>query len=165
MAAGLTIDKSKIEALRERFNAVVKEKLGVEDLIPIRRVDLVISLDQVDDALETLLGYVEPCGIGNPKPVLAVEQAAAREVRELKGKHLKMVVDDGSGIRADRLDRIFDPFYTTRREAGSPGLGLAVVHGIVTGHRGRVDVVSVEGEGTRFTVTLPAPKDEAFPEL
>lgn len=97
MAAGLTVEKSMIPALRERFNSIVREELGEDDLIPTRKVDLVISLDQVDDSLETLLGYVEPCGIGNPKPVLALEQAAVRELRELKGKHLKMTIEDGSG--------------------------------------------------------------------
>jgi single-stranded-DNA-specific exonuclease len=112
MAAGLTVDKGQLGALRERFNSVVREELGVEDLIPTRRVDLLVSLNEVDDDLENLLSYVEPCGIGNPKPVLAVEQAAARNVRELKGKHLKMSVDDGKGrieaIGFNWVDRLTD---------------------------------------------------------
>ncbi len=112
MAAGLTVEQGKIEELRERFNSVVREELDETDLIPRRRVDLVVALDQIDEDLENLLGYVEPCGIGNPKPVLAVEQAAVRDLRELKGKHLKMMIEDGSGrieaIGFNWVDRLTD---------------------------------------------------------
>ncbi|MDH4187570.1 MAG: ATP-binding protein [Nitrospira sp.] len=67
------------------------------------------------------------------------------------------VADTGSGIPAAQRSRIFDPFFTTRDEG--TGLGLAIVHAIIEGHGGRVDVDSVEGQGTTFTILLPGGRD------
>jgi signal transduction histidine kinase len=79
--------------------------------------------------------------------MLAEEQATG-------GPGLRVSVSDtGSGIPAAQRSRIFDPFYTTRDEG--TGLGLAIVHAIVEAHRGRIDVESVEGRGTTFTIALP----------
>jgi len=63
------------------------------------------------------------------------------------------VSDTGVGIPAAQRSRVFDPFYTTRDEG--TGLGLAIVHAIVEAHRGRIDVESVEGHSTTFTIALP----------
>jgi signal transduction histidine kinase len=64
------------------------------------------------------------------------------------------VSDQGQGIAPDVVRRIFDPFYTTK--ASGTGLGLHVVRCVVDGAGGRVDVASVPGQGTRFTLTFPA---------
>jgi two-component system sensor histidine kinase PilS (NtrC family) len=64
------------------------------------------------------------------------------------------VGDSGQGIAAEDLERVFDPFFTTK-DAGT-GLGLATVHRIVEDHRGRVEVESSSGKGTRVRVWLPA---------
>ncbi len=61
----------------------------------------------------------------------------------------------GPGINPELRDRIFDPFFSTRREDGGSGLGLAAVHGIVNALGGMVRVESQIGEGTRFEVYLP----------
>jgi signal transduction histidine kinase len=63
------------------------------------------------------------------------------------------VSDTGAGIPAAQRSKIFDPFFTTRDEG--TGLGLAIVHAIIEAHRGRIDVESVEGHGTTFTIVLP----------
>ena len=63
------------------------------------------------------------------------------------------VRDTGSGIAAERLERIFEPLYTTK--PGGTGLGLYIVQEIVAAHGGQVTVESVEGQGTTFTITLP----------
>ena len=70
--------------------------------------------------------------------------------------------DDGSGIPQDHVHRIFDPFFTTQRGRGGTGLGLHIVYGIVRNVlRGFIDVASVPGEGTRFTLTLPIDLENA----
>jgi two-component system NtrC family sensor kinase len=63
------------------------------------------------------------------------------------------IVDTGMGIEPANLDKIFEPFYTTKAEGS--GLGLSVCHNIVTNHGGRISVESVVGQGTRFDVRLP----------
>jgi signal transduction histidine kinase len=65
------------------------------------------------------------------------------------------VTDSGPGIDAGLRSRIFDPFFTTKDEG--TGLGLAIVHAIVEAHQGRIDVDSVVGRGTSFTIILPHP--------
>jgi signal transduction histidine kinase len=68
------------------------------------------------------------------------------------------VADTGSGIPADNLEHIFDPFYTTKHESGEregTGLGLSIVHQIVQEHRGYIEVESMVGNGTTFFVSLP----------
>jgi len=71
-----------------------------------------------------------------------------------------VVADTGTGMDAATLEQIFLPFFTTREVDQGTGLGLSVVHGIVTAHGGRIDVQSSPGRGTVFTVTLPACSDE-----
>lgn len=63
------------------------------------------------------------------------------------------VSDSGDGVSPDDLERIFDPFYSTR-ESGT-GLGLALVHRVVESHGGSIKVSSSQGEGSTFTLTLP----------
>lgn len=66
------------------------------------------------------------------------------------------VKDEGAGIDAATLSRIFDPFFTRRSHGEGTGLGLSVVHSIVRAHEGGVHVTSVVGQGTSFEVLLPA---------
>ncbi len=65
------------------------------------------------------------------------------------------VEDSGVGIPPDHLDRIFDPYFTTKGPQGGTGLGLAVVYNVVTNHGGRVEVDSQPGRGTLFRIWLP----------
>jgi signal transduction histidine kinase len=64
--------------------------------------------------------------------------------------------DTGQGIPPESLEKIFNPFFTTRQEG--TGLGLAITHRIVQGHGGRIEVASRIGEGTTFTMVLPIEK-------
>jgi len=66
------------------------------------------------------------------------------------------VADTGYGIDAEDLPRIFEPFYTTKKEGKGVGLGLSMVYGIVREHKGTIDVESKAGEGSQFKLTLPA---------
>jgi len=69
------------------------------------------------------------------------------------------VADTGSGIAPDIIDRIFDPFFTTKEVGTGTGLGLSLVHGIVTELGGAIDVASTPGAGSTFTVYLPRSGD------
>ena len=71
--------------------------------------------------------------------------------------------DTGQGIRAKDIDKIFEPFYTTKEVGRGTGLGLAIAYGIVERHHGSIWVESEEGKGTSFFVRLPIP--EIPPEM
>jgi two-component system NtrC family sensor kinase len=65
------------------------------------------------------------------------------------------VVDAGEGIAPDRLDRVFQPFFSTKKRNQGTGLGLPIAEEIVRGHRGEVEVLSIPGNGTEVIVRLP----------
>jgi signal transduction histidine kinase len=82
------------------------------------------------------------------------------EVRISTRCHGQMVItsirDTGCGIAPEHLSKIFDPFFTTKPVGEGTGLGLSISHGIIERHGGKLDVASVPGEGTTFTVSIPA---------
>jgi two-component system, NtrC family, sensor kinase len=65
------------------------------------------------------------------------------------------IMDDGLGISKENLNRIFNPFYTTKPVGKGTGLGLSICHGIVTGHGGKIYAESESGKGASFIVELP----------
>ncbi|MCC6590018.1 MAG: HAMP domain-containing protein [Bryobacterales bacterium] len=65
------------------------------------------------------------------------------------------VRDNGAGIPADVLPRIFEPFFSTKEDQQRTGLGLAIAFGIIEQHQGRIEVASTERQGTEFTISLP----------
>lgn len=69
------------------------------------------------------------------------------------------VQDTGHGMDKDTLERIFDPFFTTKPVGKGTGMGLALIHGVITGHGGAIDVSSKRGVGTTFDVYLPLAED------
>jgi PAS domain S-box-containing protein len=71
------------------------------------------------------------------------------------------IKDDGEGIPPELIDRIFDPFFSTRTVYEGSGLGLGIAYQIVKSHGGEIDVDSAPGEGTCFHVRLPAPHPDS----
>ncbi len=66
------------------------------------------------------------------------------------------VADDGCGMEEILAQRIFEPFFTTREADRGSGLGLSVVHGIVTSHGGQIELRTAPGQGSEFAIILPA---------
>ncbi len=72
------------------------------------------------------------------------------------------VTDTGMGIEQHIMDRIFDPYFTTKKKEKGTGIGLAVTHGIIKGHGGQIDVFTKPGKGTEFRVLLPVIADNTY---
>jgi two-component system, cell cycle sensor histidine kinase and response regulator CckA len=87
----------------------------------------------------------------------------AARTRSVPGKHYVVlsVEDSGTGINPRTLERICEPFCTTKAPGRGTGLGLAVVHGIVRQHDGVIEVDSIQGTGSTFSVVLPAVEADA----
>jgi single-stranded-DNA-specific exonuclease len=98
MAAGLTIRRERFAEFQVAFLQVAREFLRPEDLVPAQRVDLVLPLGLVSEDLERLMRHLEPCGPGNPAPVFGVRGVVARNARRVGEHHLRMTLDDGSGV-------------------------------------------------------------------
>jgi signal transduction histidine kinase len=75
--------------------------------------------------------------------------------RQADGQALVEVADTGSGIPAEHLSRIYDPFFTTKAIGHGTGLGLSITYGIVREHDGTLNCDSTVGQGTRFVLALP----------
>ncbi len=87
---------------------------------------------------------------------VTLETEEATYINVPTGEYVRLTVEDnGPGIPADIIDKIFDPFFSSKDKAEGTGLGLAVVHGIVKGHQGGIRVKSEPGKGAVFEIYLP----------
>jgi CheY-like chemotaxis protein len=97
---------------------------------------------------------------------VTIDEATATANEIKAGEYVKVSVkDSGSGMDKKTIDRIFDPFFTTktRGRGRGTGLGLATVYGIVRGHKGMIEVTSSPGQGSIFSIYLPAVSGKPAP--
>jgi signal transduction histidine kinase len=91
----------------------------------------------------------------------AMPQGGAVSISTIRqnGSAILQVRDNGAGIDAETIDKVYDPFFTTKGIGKGTGLGLSVSYGIIQEHRGSITVDSTPGEGTVFRISLPAAAD------
>lgn len=91
------------------------------------------------------------------KKILINDEVSSKYPLLNKGNYVQFAVEDnGKGIQEENLNKIFDPYFSTKDKQGGTGLGLYVTYGIIKAHNGHIEVSSKEGEGTRFDVFIPA---------
>ncbi len=104
------------------------------------------------DQIEQLVGHL----VDNAVAAMPGGGTLGVRVSAVEGQALRICVSDtGTGIPPEIRERIFDPFFTTR-PAGDGGMGLSLAHAIAEAHHGTLRVESAPGQGSRFTVVLPA---------
>ncbi len=100
----------------------------------------------------------------NAFEALDAQGGTVRVSTAVQGSYIALrVADNGPGIPEEARDKIFDPFFTTKGSGKGIGLGLAIVYQIVEAHGGSIAMEAAAGQGTAFTVTLPAVRGESPP--
>jgi len=116
-AAGITVETSLIPALQAAFNAAAHATLTADDLVPDKRIDLEVQTDDLTDTLEKLLQHLEPHGLGNPTPTLAIRNARIegrpRRIGSTDGVRTAVKTETGSlpaiGWRLGDCAKLLDP--------------------------------------------------------
>ncbi|MBZ0251810.1 MAG: HAMP domain-containing histidine kinase, partial [Candidatus Methylomirabilis sp.] len=93
--------------------------------------------------------------LSNAIQAISGRGAIRLSTRRVGGEAIVSISDTGCGMSKDVMEKVFDPFYTTKDVGKGTGLGLSISHGIVERHAGRIEVESKPGEGTTFRVILP----------
>ncbi len=145
----------------ERLNEIIDTSIGVVGhSAEMNELKLIKELDDGDDYIQCDAGDIQQVLIAL---IINSIEASSRggkiivrtDYRSNKDQNRIMIIDNGKGIPKDVLPHIFEPFFSTKKSEKNTGLGLSVVYGIIKQHGGTIDVESKEGEGAKFTITLP----------
>lgn len=168
---------------KDGLNRIKKISMGLKDFSHVGGEDRkIIKINDIaDEAITLVLKQIEnKCTIktdfsdisditANPEEITQVinhllinaSHATQEEgiikvsTKEKNGMVFLLVEDNGIGIEPAIIKNIFNPFFTTKPVGKGTGLGLSISHGIIKNHNGRMDVKSVVGKGSRFTLALP----------
>lgn len=144
----------------QKINAIIDDILNL--LIYQQRFQSIRVVKEYDPTLPKV-----PANEGDLRQVFLIMILNAMDAMENGGElrietyqndnEVKIVFKDtGCGIPFEYINRIFDPFFTTKQPGKGTGLGLSIAYGIITQLKGKIDVESKEGLGTKFIITLPA---------
>jgi signal transduction histidine kinase len=145
------ITHEALQMLRPTIPATVLINEEIED-VPL----ILADPSQIQQVVVNLVTNAVQA-IGDRMGTITIGLAATIGSRSSTGNFTRLrIADTGCGMDAETKNRIFEPFFTTKTVGEGTGLGLSVVHGIVTNHGGLIEVASKPGEGTEFTIFLPA---------
>ena len=160
----VSVINDALKFLRSTISTTIK----IEKQINVTKPFIIADPIQIDQIIMNICANSAQAmegGGGNIK--VSVENItinhARREAGDVlaNGEYIKIVIsDNGPGIPAELLEKIFDPYFTTKEVGKGSGMGLAVVQGIVNKHKGSINVKSKPGEGATFTILLPGVKND-----
>lgn len=144
------------EIIRESIEFILHgSKIKVEYLIPKDIWPSEVDVGQINQVIQNItLNSLESMNNGG---IISVKcnNITFPESHNRKGHFIEVnIKDTGRGISKEDLDKIFDPYFSTKNTGN--GLGLAITHSIIQGHEGYIDVMSELGKGTGFSLYLPA---------
>jgi len=162
------IVKALLEFSRERSFSLkqVRFKDLVDDTIKLIKGEMPTNVELQVDVPEEIQGNMDLRRIQQVlinlilNGVQAMDDGGILNIRAYEKKDENgfcfEVEDTGKGIPTENLAKVFDPFFTTKEVGKGSGLGLSVSHGIIEQHRGRIEVESEMGKGTKFSIFLPS---------
>ncbi|ACF15175.1 PAS/PAC sensor hybrid histidine kinase [Chloroherpeton thalassium ATCC 35110] len=167
---------SIVKEIAKMFRSTIPATIDISANVKASNTNILGDATQIHQVLMNLCtNAVQAMSENGGKLVLSVENARTAElmglqVPDLQNKsYLKIsIADTGGGIPREILDRIYEPYFTTKEKGKGTGMGLAVVHGIVKSHQGYIAVESELKNGTAFHVYFPLiekVKEEAKPLL
>ena len=140
----VAIIKNSINLLDATF-----KKEGVKYLVKIEAEELWLKADPIQ-ITQIIFNLLINAIYFSPKDGLVTIEAGCS-----KKDIILKISDEGTGLSEEDLDKVFQPFFTTKQQGEGSGLGLSVVHGIVTSHKGTISVKNNPKKGATFTVKLP----------
>ncbi|MBZ2173017.1 PAS domain S-box protein [Nitratidesulfovibrio sp. SRB-5] len=157
------LEDQDVAELVRRAVSLAEKDYDLKKMYDFRRIsvrlelsDTLLSVPCISSEIEQVLlnllrnAAQAMAGAGTPDPAITV-----RTTRENDEARIE-VEDNGPGISADQLNRVFEPFYTTKKVGEGTGLGLSVSYFIITNtHQGKMSVESTPGQGALFTIRLP----------
>ena len=162
------VDLNKIVTdLMKMLGRIVGEHYKLETNLQADLWTVSADSGQIDQVIMNLVVNARDAMPNGGEITIATENVGAEEEYYRQHPHARpgelvclSVSDKGGGMDKETLSRIFEPFFTTKERGKGTGLGLAVVHGIVTKHDGWIDVESEPGKGSTFRVFLPVTSEE-----
>jgi len=164
----IPIIKESLKLLRSSIPASIEIRQNIPKDIDTILADST-QINQVFINLCTNADYAMPDGgviVVTLKNVELDEDTSSQYPDLNPGRYVNLAVrDTGHGISQEEIDRIFDPYFTTKEIGKGTGMGLAVVHGIVKDHDGTIIVESEPGKGTTFNIFFPVVEAAAVVEI
>ncbi|MGR3294611.1 MAG: sensor histidine kinase, partial [Candidatus Scalindua sp.] len=153
----LNAEKVKINSLLGKVISIVEPEMKLENIEVFKEFDegvpeVIINRDELRQVFLNLIhnAYYAMADGGR----LTISTQSIKKQGKLFVRTI--FTDTGCGIPTEHLDKVFEPFYTSKKEGEGTGLGLSISYGIIDNHGGELNVDSEEGKGTTFTVDLPA---------
>lgn len=158
-----------IEESLKLIKAIMPSNIIIEQDFPEKQIHVLANATEIHEIIMNLCtnAYHAMEKKGGILKVCLYEKKPEQKFQLPPGKYCCLGIGDtGSGISPDIMDKIFEPYFTTKEQGKGTGLGLSVLHGIVKSYSGAVDVQSEPDKGTRINIYLPmTSKSQALEEV